>query len=92
MERLLLGPEIPPGRGGAESRAAFTGSLAMACGLEVCFDDVERVGSFMELEILALEEDYERAKAVLLQTAADLGLTEKETRSYLGMVLDAQKT
>jgi hypothetical protein len=26
---------------------------------------------------------------VLLQTAADLSLTEKETRSYLGMVLAA---
>ena len=32
----------------------------------------------------------EAAKAVLLQTAGELGLTEKETRSYLGMVLEAQ--
>lgn len=57
--------------------------------MEVCFDDVDRVGPFVELEILAPEDKYERAKAVLLQTAADLGLTEKETRSYLGMVLEA---
>jgi len=58
--------------------------------MEACFDDVERVGPFVELEILAPEEHYEAAKAVLLQTAAELGLTEKETRSYLGMVLAAQ--
>jgi adenylate cyclase class 2 len=57
--------------------------------MEVCFDDVERVGSFLELEILAEEEQYEAAKRVLLQTAADLGLTEKETRSYLAMTLAA---
>jgi adenylate cyclase class 2 len=57
--------------------------------MEICFDDVEQVGQFVELEILAPEEQYEQAKAVLLQTAADLGLTEKETRSYLGMVLAA---
>lgn len=58
--------------------------------MEACFDDVELVGPFVELEILAPEEQYEAAKAVLLQTAADLGLTEKETRSYLGLVLAAQ--
>ena len=57
--------------------------------MEVCFDDVELVGQFVELEILAPEEKYEPAKAVLLQTATDLGLTEKENRSYLGMVLEA---
>jgi len=57
--------------------------------ISVCFDDVERVGPFVELEILSSEEDYERAKTLLLETAAGLGLTEKETRSYLGMVLEA---
>lgn len=58
--------------------------------MEVCFDEVEWVGAFVELEILAPEEQYEPAKAVLLETANELGLTEKETRSYLGMVLEAQ--
>jgi adenylate cyclase class 2 len=57
--------------------------------MEACFDDVERVGPFLELEIMAAEEHYEAAKTVLLQTVAALGLTEKETRSYLGMVLAA---
>jgi len=58
--------------------------------LEVCFDDVDLVGSFVELEIIAPEDEYEAAKTVLLQTAEELALTEKETRSYLGMVLEAQ--
>lgn len=57
--------------------------------MEACFDDVELVGPFVELEILAEEARYESAKNVLLRTAAELGLTEKETRSYLGMVLAA---
>ena len=55
--------------------------------MELCFDELERVGPFVELEILAPEDQYEAAKAALLQTAGELGLTEKETRSYLGMVL-----
>jgi adenylate cyclase class 2 len=55
--------------------------------LEACFDDVERAGSFIELEIMAEESEYENAKEILLQTATDLDLTVKETRSYLGMVL-----
>ncbi|VTT99899.1 Adenylyl cyclase CyaB, putative OS=Singulisphaera acidiphila (strain ATCC BAA-1392 / DSM 18658 / VKM B-2454 / MOB10) GN=Sinac_5239 PE=4 SV=1: CYTH [Gemmataceae bacterium] len=58
--------------------------------MEVCFDAVERVGEFLELEILAPEEQYEPAKATLFQLAADLGLAEKESRSYLGMVLAAE--
>lgn len=59
--------------------------------MEVCFDDVEQAGAFVELEIMAPEEQYAAAKVVLLNTAAELGLTEKETRSYLGMVLEAQR-
>ncbi len=58
--------------------------------LEACFDSVDRVGEFVELEILAEEERYEAAKATLLTVAAELGLTDKEPRSYLAMVLEAQ--
>jgi adenylate cyclase class 2 len=58
--------------------------------VEACFDTVEGVGEFVELEILAEEAVYETAKATLLSAAADLGLVEKEPRSYLGLVLAAQ--
>jgi adenylate cyclase, class 2 len=57
---------------------------------EACFDAVEGVGEFVELEIVAEEADYERAKAAVLALAAELGLSEKEPRSYLRMVLLAQ--
>jgi adenylate cyclase class 2 len=56
--------------------------------LEACFDTLEGVGAFVELEILAEEAQYEAAKAVLLSVAAELGLTEREPRSYLTMVLE----
>ena len=59
--------------------------------LEACFDSVDRVGEFVELEILAPEEQYEAAKATLLAVAAELGLADKEPRSYLAMVLEAQR-
>jgi adenylate cyclase, class 2 len=91
MQRLLLALNYRPVVVVRKQREVYRltrGGFAM----EVCFDDVERVGPFVELEILAPEEQYEPAKAVLLQTAAELGLTEKETRSYLGMVLEALKT
>lgn len=59
--------------------------------MEVCFDSVDRLGDFVELEILAEEAQYELAKATLLAAAAELGLTDKEPRSYLGLVLDAER-
>ena len=58
--------------------------------LEVCFDTVDGVGEFVELEILAEESQSVTAKATLLAVAAELGLTEKEPQSYLGLVLAAQ--
>jgi adenylate cyclase class 2 len=58
---------------------------------EACFDALEDVGEFVELEIIADEERYAAAKAALLAAAAELGLTEPEPRSYLGLVLDAQQ-
>jgi adenylate cyclase class 2 len=56
----------------------------------VCLDEVEELGTFAELEILAEEDRLEAAKAVLLKTAADLGLTASERRSYLQLLLIAR--
>ena len=58
--------------------------------LEACFDTLDGVGAFVELELLASDAQYEAAKTVLLAVAAELGLTEQEKRSYLSMVLEAQ--
>jgi adenylate cyclase class 2 len=55
--------------------------------LEVCLDAVEGLGRFVELEILAPEERLEEARGVLLRSAAALGLTTSERRSYLELLL-----
>jgi adenylate cyclase class 2 len=55
--------------------------------LEATLDDVEGVGRFAELEIQAPEEQLEPAQRVLLKTAAELGLSHGERRSYLELLL-----
>jgi adenylate cyclase class 2 len=56
--------------------------------VEACLDDAGAVGKFVELEIMAEEADFETAKSTLLRTAAELGLTDQERRSYLKLHLD----
>jgi adenylate cyclase class 2 len=58
--------------------------------LLTCLDEVDRLGRFVELEVLAREDQSETAARVLAETAAALGLTQVEKRSYLEMVLEAQ--
>ena len=61
------------------SRAGFA--------MQVCCDDVESLGKFVEVEIVADAADKQRAQDVLLKTATELGLATPEPRSYLEMVL-----
>ena len=58
--------------------------------LEVCLDEVEGVGRYAELEIVAPEERLEEARRVLMELAAELGLTGSERRSYLELLLTAR--
>jgi adenylate cyclase class 2 len=60
--------------------------------LVVCLDEVERLGRFAEVEIVAPEEQADAARKVLADTAAALGLTELERRSYLNLLLSALGT
>ena len=62
-----------------------------AFALEICLDDVEQVGRFVELEIQAPEDQLEAARTELLAAAQEWGLTRSERRSYLEMLL-AQKS
>src|SRR5437868_12704695 len=59
--------------------------------VEVCLDDVEGVGRFAEVEIQAPEEQLPAARDVLLRTAAELGLSGSERRSYLEMLLASRE-
>ena len=58
--------------------------------LEVCLDEIEGLGRFAELEIKADADGLEPAREVLLQTAAVLGLTTSERRSYLELLLGSR--
>jgi adenylate cyclase class 2 len=55
--------------------------------LNVCLDEVDELGRFAEVEIVAPEEQVEGARAALAGTVAALGLTDLERRSYLGLLL-----
>jgi len=55
--------------------------------LQACCDEVETLGRFVEIEIVAEAADKERAQAVLLGVVRELNLPASEPRSYLEMVL-----
>lgn len=54
----------------------------------IAMDDVENVGSFVEVEVIAVgEQDVGVAREIVSQLATELGLSDPEPRSYLSMVL-----
>lgn len=53
----------------------------------VCLDDVEGVGRYAEVEIVAPPDRAAEAAAALAALAADLGLSRVEPLSYLGLLL-----
>jgi adenylate cyclase class 2 len=55
--------------------------------MQACLDDVESLGRFVEIEIMAEPDQKQRAQEVLLQVVSELGLPASEPRSYLEMVL-----
>jgi len=59
--------------------------------VEACLDDVEQVGTFVELEIVAPAQDLEAARAAVIRLAAELGLSGSERRSYLEMLLGMKR-
>jgi adenylate cyclase, class 2 len=54
--------------------------------VEVSLDEVDRLGTFVELELLAETADLEAARACIVSLAADLGLKDSERRSYLELL------
>jgi adenylate cyclase class 2 len=56
----------------------------------VTIDDCETVGLFCEVEIVADESRSRFAATAVQSLAAELGLTDFESRSYLRMVLEAK--
>jgi adenylate cyclase class 2 len=58
--------------------------------LTICLDDVEGLGCFAEVEILAPDDQTDAARQALQEVAAQLGLSDVERRSYLGMILQGK--
>jgi adenylate cyclase class 2 len=55
--------------------------------MAVCLDQVEEVGAFVEIEILAPETSFDQARAAVLRLAEALALKTQERRSYLELLL-----
>jgi adenylate cyclase class 2 len=55
----------------------------------ICLDEVDGLGRFAEVEVLAPEDRRADAELALARLASELGLSDVERRSYLGLVLSA---
>jgi adenylate cyclase class 2 len=56
--------------------------------VEISIDAVDQLGTFVEVEIITDETQWELAKSCALSLAAHLGLTNSERRSYLQLLLE----
>jgi adenylate cyclase class 2 len=56
--------------------------------VEGAFDEVDGLGTFVELELLTDESGLEDAKRVITKLAGELNLGASERRSYLEMMLE----
>jgi adenylate cyclase class 2 len=59
--------------------------------MQLTLDEVDGVGRYAELEVVAPEEQMEAAKAAVQAIAAELGLTKSERRSYLQLLLESRE-
>jgi adenylate cyclase class 2 len=60
--------------------------------MQLTLDEVDGVGRYAELEIVAPEDRAEAAKVTVQAVAAELGLTRSERRSYLQLLLESQRS
>lgn len=56
----------------------------------VCLDEVDGLGRFAEVEVVAPDDKSATVHQTVERLAGELGLTEVERRSYLGMTLAAR--
>lgn len=56
--------------------------------VEICLDDIDQLGSFIELEITSDLEGLDQTKAALESLAAHLELSRSEKRSYLELLMN----
>ena len=72
------------------SKCRRTGRLVWRnATIEIALDQLDQLGSFVELELAVDAEDVELAKSRILSRADELGLASPERRSYLELVMEA---
>ncbi|MFO0810989.1 MAG: class IV adenylate cyclase [Gemmataceae bacterium] len=59
--------------------------------VQVSLDDVDEVGHYVEIEVVAEADRFTAAKTTVLALAAELGLTQVERHSYLGLLLERRR-
>jgi adenylate cyclase class 2 len=59
--------------------------------VEASLDDVLDVGTFVELELIAEDDDVESARQCIASLAQHLGLSGSERRSYLELLLEKRE-
>jgi adenylate cyclase, class 2 len=59
---------------------------------EIALDDVDEVGSFLEIELIADESTLQDAQQTVVELGTKLGLHETESRGYLEMLLEQKST
>lgn len=57
--------------------------------IEVSLDEVEKVGTFVELELTATDAELDQMRQRIQSLASRLELTHNERRSYLGLLLES---
>ncbi len=60
--------------------------------VEVSLDEVERLGTFVELELIVEPAGVEAARQCIASLANALGLEESERRSYLELLMERDST
>lgn len=58
--------------------------------VELALDDVDQVGTYLEMELLADESHLDSARQTLANLASQLNLSDSERRSYLELLLERQ--
>jgi adenylate cyclase class 2 len=76
---------VPVGEVRKERRKALVDW--QGCRVEVSLDRVDRLGTFVELELVVPPDDFEPAKACIASLARRLELSVTERRSYLCLLL-----
>jgi adenylate cyclase, class 2 len=87
MRELLVTLGFEPVRPVEKTRALFHLDWE-GRQLELAVDSIDDLGSFMEIEALAEEEDRNDARDSILRLATRLGLENAERRSYLALLLE----